>query len=110
MQTLISPFASIDEVAGRTKTCSMTERSLLNMLLYHRFSVELGGKISYDFFVDQWVDVLSQLVEDEPISNLAFVSDMFNVLVRRQSTAGAQQVETNLRPEADSDAIYQGDA
>lgn len=80
-QILISPFTSMKSLGGQ-RLARLTERSLLNMLLYHRFSVELGGKISYDFFIDQWVDVLSQLVEDEPISDLALVSDMLNILMR----------------------------
>lgn len=79
-------------------------------LLHHRLAVEFLGQIGDDFFVDQRIDVLPELVEDEPVADLALVGDELDVFVRRESAAGAQQIQTDLRPEADGDSVHQRDA
>lgn len=78
--------------------------------LHERFAVELGSQVCDHLFVDQRIDVLAQLIQDEPVADLAFVSDVLDVFVRRQSAACAQQVQTNLRPQADGEAVDERDA
>lgn len=103
--------SSYPSATGRKRlNCCLKDLCLLNNILHKCFAVELGGKFSNHFLVDQRIDVLSQLVKNEPISDLAFVGDVLDILMRRQSAAGAQQVETNLRPETNGHTVDERDA
>ena len=64
----------------------------LNVFLAPKFLGEIGDEL----LVDERVDVFAQLIEHEPVADLASARDHLDISVRRETTARTQQEQTDL--------------
>lgn len=73
-------------------------------------SIELLGQVGHELLEDQRVDVLAQLVQDEPVADLALFGHRLDALERREARLRAQQVEAQLGQHDRGDAVEERNA
>lgn len=73
-------------------------------------AAHLAGQIGDDLLVDERVDVLAQLVEQEPVTDVALVGHQLDLLALGEAGAGAEQEVAELGTRHHGDPIDQRDA
>lgn len=59
-----------------------------DVLLHCLFALELLGEVRHHLLVDERVDVLAQLVQDEPIAYLALACNRLDLVLRGEAGTG----------------------
>jgi hypothetical protein len=73
-------------------------------------SLESTGQVTNKLTEDEWVHVLPELVEDEPVSNLTLLGNCVNLLRVRESSLGAEEVHSDLTSKNSRESVDERDS
>jgi len=68
-------------------------------------AAHFAGKVRYHLLVDEWIDVLAQLIEQEPVADVALVGHQLDLLAFGQTGTGSEQKVTELGSRHDGDPV-----